>query len=358
MSPLRIYHDDRDDVTVISNMFIDEYMKDANDAQIKIFLFLIRMIGADRTTSIADIADIFNYPEQDVIRALRYWEKKRLLEIDYNEQKTPIAIRFLNTLKQKPPEILPLQHLPVVAFPVPEVTPPPNPVYIKPTFTKPVYSLDDLQAFKDAEETSQLLHIVEQYLGKTLSSNDIMSIFFFTDTLGFSIDLVDHLIQYCVERGKKDFRYIEKVAIGWAEEGITTPKQAVRATRKYDKIVYDVMKALGKQSAPTNREAEFILRWVREFGFSADIIYEACERTVMAVDQHRFEYCNKILANWKEQNVRNKTDIQKLDAAYAIKRTNQTQTSSRKNSGGTLLVNQFKQNQYDFEALEREFVSN
>ena len=36
-------------------------------------------------------------------------------------------------------------------------------------------------------------------------------------------------MEYCVGLGKKDFRYIEKVALNWAEDGISTAAQARKA---------------------------------------------------------------------------------------------------------------------------------
>lgn len=51
-------------------------MKDANDAQIKVYLYLLRMMTAGLTTSVSDIADKFNHTEKDVLRALKYWEKQ------------------------------------------------------------------------------------------------------------------------------------------------------------------------------------------------------------------------------------------------------------------------------------------
>ena len=70
MGNFRIYQDNYADFTVVSNRFIDEYMEDANDAQLKIYLYLMRMLGADQATGISDIADRFNYTEKDVMRAL------------------------------------------------------------------------------------------------------------------------------------------------------------------------------------------------------------------------------------------------------------------------------------------------
>ena len=58
---------------------IDEVLEllmdlDANDAQLKIYLYLLRVTGAGLTTSISDMADQFNHTEKDVVRALKYWE--------------------------------------------------------------------------------------------------------------------------------------------------------------------------------------------------------------------------------------------------------------------------------------------
>ena len=75
MIPLQITLDSQRGITVLSNIFIDQYMKDANDAQIKIYLYLLRMVGANLPTDIAEIADKFNHTEKDVIRSLSYWEQ-------------------------------------------------------------------------------------------------------------------------------------------------------------------------------------------------------------------------------------------------------------------------------------------
>ena len=49
------------DATVLSNVFIDEYLKDANDAQLKVYLFLVRRLQAGDPVSISDMADRFNH---------------------------------------------------------------------------------------------------------------------------------------------------------------------------------------------------------------------------------------------------------------------------------------------------------
>lgn len=349
MGRFNVYQENYTDITLVSNIFIDEYMKDANDAQLKIYLYLLRMMSAGLSTSISDMADQFNHTEKDVIRALKYWEKHHLLALEYDDSKNICGIQLLDVPRKTDKDTALFTS--VVKLPAKTET-----VTQKEEFVKPNYTVDELREFKNNEEISQLLFVAEQYIGKPLSPSEINTILFFSDKLGFSEDLIDYLIQYCVDKGKKDFRYIEKVAVSWAQEGISTPKQAAKLAGKYDKSVYTIMKALGKSGTPTKIEADFTRRWLKEYGFSQEIITEACARTVMATDKHRFEYADSILSSWHNKNVHNKTDIKELDEAYA---KSKNASRSHGNSAGTFnQFNQFMHTDYDFDALEQEILSN
>ena len=343
MGFLTIYQNNYTDATVISNRFIDEYMADANDAQLKIYLYLLRTVNARLDTSIGDIADKFNYTEKDVKRALTYWEKKRLLFLDYDSHKNITGIHLLDSSAIANPSVNT-----AVTYPFVNTAPHEQPQL---PLEKPIYTADQLRDFKADENTARLLFVAEQYLKKPLSPNDMQTIFFIMDKLGFSEDLTDYLIQYCVDRGKRDLRYIEKVAISWAEQGITTQKQAAALAGKYDKTVYEIMRALGKNNLPTETEVAYIDRWRKFYGFESDVILTACERTVLATDSHRFEYADSILTNWYKAGVHHKGDIKSLDENHRRNRTNRPAASTNK-------FNQFTQNEYDFDALEKEILSN
>ena len=365
MARLTIYRDNDTDSTVVSNLFIDEYMKDANDAQLKVYLYLLRMMNGHLPTSVSDIADKFNHTEKDVIRALKYWEKAHLLDLDYDEDKTLVGIhiRDLNaagSTKARGGSAPVSSFVPMPAAAVPEEAPaaePVSPAAPASPPAKPSYSADQLRQFKERQDTAQLLFIAESYIGKPLTPSEIKTILYFTDVLHFSDDLIDYLIQYCVDKGKRDFKYIEKVAVNWAEEGITTPKQAQERAFLYDKNIYSIMRELGKNNTPTPKEAEYITRWIKEYGFANDVIFEACERTVMATDKNRFEYADRILSSWHEQNVRHKSDIDKLDEVYKQRKKNAASSSAPRQQYGNRF-NQFTQNTYDFDALEQALLSN
>ena len=396
MGNLTIVNETAADATVISNKFIDIYMKDANDAQLKVYLYIFRMIQSHTAFSVSDIADQFNHTEREVLRALKYWEKQRLMELSFDNTKTLTGIRLLSLEAgsgeaagnipaniaaeptSSPSVTLPASSMnadsnnstpnaPDGPKPLPAPNTPDDPrlnvaaytsampnagdttVDMDVLYAKPAYSPDQLRAFKEKEDTAQLLFVAQSYVGKPLSPSDMRTILYMSDVLGFSDDLIDYLIQYCVDKGKRDFRYMEKVAVNWAQEGIRTPKQAQKAALKHDKSVYAIMNELGKSASPTARELEYINRWIKEYGFGSDVILEACARTVLATDKHRFEYADGILSNWKKENVHHKSDIKKLDDSYALKRTTVSRPVNNK-------FNQFAQNSYDFAELEKALL--
>ena len=366
MGKLTISKDKGFGATVISNIFIDEYMKDANDAQIKIYLYLNRMLTAGLSTSVSEISDIFNYTEKDVLRSLKYWEKNHVMTLEYDEAKnlTGIHLENLFLLGSETSPVIekePVRSAPVVSI----VTRQPEATGVlsaqsadeaQDVFAKPVYSADDLRSFKEKESTRQLFFIAESYIGKPLTPSDMKTILYFSDCLHFSDDLIDYLIQYCVDRGKKDFKYMEAVALNWAKSGVTTPKQAEKFATKYDKSVYSIMKDLGRSGYPTGKELEYINRWLKEYAFSQEIIAEACERTVLATNSHRFEYAEGILSNWKKENVKKKSDIQKMDELYQKQRQSRAASNNNNSNSTNNRFNQFGQRDYDFDELEAKLL--
>ena len=374
MNRINIYRNTHKEQTSVSNYFIDEFMADANDAQLKIYLFLIRMMSANLPTSVTDIADKFNYTEKDVLRALMYWEARQLLALEYDAAHNLSGIQVLSLdnpyeFQQTAPRITP-----VLSFIRPasmqtgfrtlttntSAAPISAPVQpkVQDEIQKPEYTMDDLKNFKNNEEVQQLLFVTEQYIGKQLTRADMETIFFLYDRLGFSADLIDYLVQHCVERGKKDFRYMEKVALAWADQGITPPKQAQLANKSYDKNVYTIMKSLGKNSNPAPKEMEYINKWTKDYGFMLDIIQEACDKTVMTTDSHRFAYADGILSKWYQAGVRKKEDIAHADVAFQRSNPPKTTAQQRTTSAGANKFNRFAQNTYDFEQLEQNILSN
>ena len=96
-------------------------------------------------------------------------------------------------------------------------------------------------------------------MGKPLSSKEIQKINYFFDTLHFSTDLIEYLIEYCVENGHKSMHYIESVALAWSDENIKSVTEAKASSAAYNKNCFAVLNAFGiKGRSPAAVELSYI----------------------------------------------------------------------------------------------------
>lgn len=336
--------------TLLPNDFIDNYMANANGEFVKVYLFLLRHMNGDcASVTVSAIADCLNNTENDVLRAFRYWESAGLLRIEYDASGSISGLELLQAESSSRSVLTPPE--PIRTVPVPEAAPAENSYAAQPTVSKAV----PLDAFRAQKEIKSLLFITEQYLGKTLTRSDVDTITYFYETLHMSADLIEHLIESCVESGHKSMHYIQKVALSWAEEGIETVSQAKEHSAIYSKNCYTVLNAFGiKNRGPASSELAYIRKWAEEYGFSNEIIQEACRRTISATHQPSFEYADTILSKWYSSNVRHLKDITVLDEAYIKEKS--TSRTIIKQRPVTRNLNNFERRVYDMDSLEEQLL--
>ena len=74
------------------------------------------------------------------------------------------------------------------------------------------------------------------------------------------------------------------------------------------------MKAFGlKGRNPGTEEQKLMKKWFAEYGFSKEIVLEACGRTLIRTHEPSFPYADKILTEWHKAGVRTAEDIRRLD---------------------------------------------
>lgn len=319
--------------TLVSDLFLDEYMPSANGEYVKVYLYLLRCLKSDvQDLSISLIADKFEHTENDVRRALKYWEKLHLLKLEYNESKELTGICLTNE----------------DAGSRPAAQPPSDPPQLSP---KPSHKP------MSREDTKQLLFICEQYLGKTLSSSEVSKIMYFHDVLGFSADLIEYLVEYCVSKRHKSLRYIESVALGWHKSGYTTVSQAKEQTNLFNKTYFFVLKAFGISGRnPVEAEIAYMDKWMKEWGFSEELIGEACGRTMGAIHQPSFEYADRILERWKEKGITRFSELETLDKQHQSARR-PADTAAPKKSPAPNRFHNFAKHNYDIQELEKKLIN-
>lgn len=320
--------------TIVENDFIDHHMAKANGEYVKVYLLLLRHLHADNhALSISVLADYLECTEKDVLRAFKHWSKVGLLKIDYDDAGNICGLSIGKDASPSEPKTAP-----VVTVAAPS----------KETKSKS----KETQA-----ELRQLYFVIEQYIGKPLSASELKKINFFFDTLNFSIDLIEYLIEYCVENGHRSFHYIESVALAWSDSGIRTVEEAKMNTSTYTKNCFSILNAFGiKGRGPAPAEMTYIKKWTSEYGFSLELILEACNRTINNTHKADFKYADSILSNWLAKGVHDLDGVARVDVAYQ-KEKNAKKHSTTKVPVTNNRFNNFEGRSYDMASLEQQLLN-
>lgn len=329
--------------SAVSNFFIDYYMTEANGEFVKVYLYLVRLLNSGRALTISDIADHFNLTQKDICRAIKYWIKEEVLQLEYNSDNVLTGITLL-PLSARPTSKEDESLLSMLGIDDTKKTEKP---------AKQTESAASLEATEDItaitapakvkykaafiedkktndEDFSNLQFQIETYFARPLTQSDLNSILYIYEELKFSPDLLEYLVEYCVTLGKKSCRYIEAVAIDWYKSGIHTVDDAKVASKNYNSIYVSVLKELGiPRRMPTPIETSYIDTWYNTYSFNKNIIMEACKRAIITNPQSaNFNYVNGILENWHKQNVHKLSDIEALDKKWAESKKKKTAPAS------------------------------
>mgnify|MGYP001526982610 FL=1 len=410
MTAINISSDIATSFTTVSDIFIDQYMPKANGEFVKVYLYLLRATGSGAgIATISEIADHFSNTEADIIRALNYWASEGILQVQTGADGQIMGINLcslsvsgmqaaqsniqsavadnaaqnnlqnsvvnnaaqnilqnsvVNNAAQNISTVNTRMHDSVVEK-LKSQTPD------KAASSQKEYTLDEIKEFRKNPDISELFFIIETYLKHTLSSTDTNMVLYWLDELHFSTDLVEYLVEYCITKGHSSLRYMNKVALGWADAGIKTVDQAKDDAAAHSQIYYSVMKALGITGRNlVDSEVSLINKWVGEYGFDIELVKAACSKTISAIQKPSFEYTDSILANWRKKDVHTLKDVEVLDANFAKANkasatgsspsTNAANGSSKPKSNTSSSKNKFNnfnQRNNDYDKLEKLFLN-
>lgn len=410
MTAINISSDIATSFTTVSDIFIDQYMPKANGEFVKVYLYLLRATGSGAgIATISEIADHFSNTEADIIRALNYWASEGILQLQSGADGQIMGINLcslsvsgmqaaqsniqsavadnaaqnnlqnsvvnnaaqnilqnsvVNNAAQNISTVNTRMHDSVVEKLKSQTTD-------KAASSQKEYTLDEIKEFRKNPDISELFFIIETYLKHTLSSTDTNMVLYWLDELHFSTDLVEYLVEYCITKGHSSLRYMNKVALGWADAGIKTVDQAKDDAAAHSQIYYSVMKALGITGRNlVDSEVSLINKWVGEYGFDIELVKAACSKTISAIQKPSFEYTDSILANWRKKDVHTLKDVEVLDANFAkankasatgsSQGTNAANGSSKpksNNSSSKNKFNNFNQRNNDYDKLEKLFLN-
>ena len=410
MTAINISSDIATSFTTVSDIFIDQYMPKANGEFVKVYLYLLRATGSGAgIATISEIADHFSNTEADIVRALNYWASEGILQVQtgadgqimginlcnlavsgiqaaqnniqsdvadnatQNNMQSGVINNAVQNNMQSNVDNNTAQNISGADSQVQDsvVEKLKNQATDKPAPSQKEYTLDEIKEFRKNPDISELFFIIETYLKHTLSSTDTNMVLYWLDELNFSTDLVEYLVEYCITKGHSSLRYMNKVALGWADAGIKTVDQAKDDAAAHSQIYYSVMKALGITGRNlVDSEVSLINKWVGEYGFDIELVKAACSKTISAIQKPSFEYTDSILTNWRKKDVHTLKDVEVLDANFA-KANKATGSGSSQganaangfskpksnNSNSKNKFNNFNQRNNDYDKLEKLFLN-
>ena len=410
MTAINISSDIATSFTTVSDIFIDQYMPKANGEFVKVYLYLLRATGSGAgIATISEIADHFSNTEADIIRALNYWASEGILQVQTGADGQIMGINLCslsvsgmqaaqsniqsavadnvaqnnlqngvvnnatqnnlqNSVVNNAAQNISTANIRMQDSVVEKLK---SQTPDKAASSQKEYTLDEIKEFRKNPDISELFFIIETYLKHTLSSSDTNMVLYWLDELHFSTDLVEYLVEYCITKGHSSLRYMNKVALGWADAGIKTVDQAKDDAAAHSQIYYSVMKALGITGRNlVDSEVSLINKWVGEYGFDIELVKAACSKTISAIQKPSFEYTDSILANWRKKDVHTLKDVEVLDANFAkankasatgsSQGTNAANGSSKpksNNSSSKNKFNNFNQRNNDYDKLEKLFLN-
>jgi DnaD/phage-associated family protein len=247
------------DATPVENLFIQEYMTRAPGEFVRVYLYGLMMCYHPGTDGgLQRIAKALNMEQDAVSSAYRYWEREGAV-IRISDK--PPAYQYIN-LKAS---MLTGQN-------------------------------EDPGVYKHREFNAKLQALFSK--GRVIHPYETQRIYEWIEDLKLPEEVVLALIKSKLGRGEGfSFRALEKIALSWAEQGISTPEEAdeilARDSKAYQAAQL-VIRQFNQRRAPTKDETDCAKKWLEEWGLTAEAIIAACKELNKG-ERPSFGYLDSVL---------------------------------------------------------------
>lgn len=309
--------------TPVSNIFIDKFMPKARGEFVKVYLLGLKYcMSGEIGVSSEIIASTLHLLQTDVMNAWNFWNDEGVIKIQPIDNMGNYNIEFLTLEDNK-------------------------------------CSDDNINLLEELNNNSvkDMLQDIEKLLSRPLSSKEMTVYIEWIKDYNFSPEIILLLIQYCVSKGKTDWRYIEKIALGWFDAKIETIDDAQMYIKKHEDKwikIRKILNYLGAKDGEIMKPQEEILdKWINIYNFPLDVIFKACDICFQRINKGDFRYIDGILNSWHKDGLRTLQDVTLKD--------NNKKTYKKENKNYSTPIkkdkfNDFEQRNYDFEELEKKLL--
>lgn len=293
---------------------VDKHIKLAGAVQLKVLLFMLRHAG--QNISVNKIAKALAMDELDVKDSMRYWvETKVISEPEYKDKKEGNDVAGAQNDESEEAEKA--SNIAVKRAPLRAQRP--DSAFVA-------------RRINESSEISFLMQEAQVILSRPISGGDSATLLMLHESDGLPVDVILMIMQYAVSVGKCNMRYIEKMAISWAQEEIDTVEKAEKkiiVLENYRRAWTLLEKIIGiEHRSPSAKEDEAANRWINEWKISDELLKEAYDRCINAKGRYILSYMDGIIKRWHGAGVKTMSQVfeedrQKKSSGHgALKKSN------------------------------------
>lgn len=228
--------------TPVDNKFVTDYMSEANEIQLKVYLFGLfqcsNPVVADN--SLPQFCNVLNVTEDQVLQAFEYWKSLGLVNIlSYD----PLEVRY--------------------------------------NYVKNLSEANRL--YKPAKYSDFNSQLQEIFPDREISQGEYMKYYEFLEQTRLPQEVLLMIAGYCVNFKGFGIRqnYVLAVAKSWYESGVRTVDDAEKCIADQEastEAMRLIAKALGKKSAIEIEDRQLYIKWTQSWGFDLESILFAAKQ--------------------------------------------------------------------------------
>ncbi len=181
-----------------------------------------------------------------------------------------------------------------------------------------VYTDKEFETVLDGRSDLQsLITEAQNALGKPLYQADSKLLVSIAEAYDYDEDFMLTLLAYCNRIGKRNMRYVEKVATSLYDLGIKTSVELLAHLNTQEQAYYfekTVRRIFGLGSrAFTSKEKVFLKAWQDTYQIEEELLQKAYDITVAATAKPSLNYANSILERWFAEGIKTLADLEKAE---------------------------------------------
>lgn len=287
----------------VPSAIVDENIRLAGAVQLKVILYLLRHGTSGSRITCSQVAQALFLSEEDVADAMIFWRERGIV-VEENSLPVPVVTSAVPGLSEN--------SVPAAETPQEEKAVPLKKVAEIP-ISRPSHEQIAARC-KECEEIGLLFNEAQQILGKTIGYDGQSVLIMLYDSYGLPLEVILMAIEYSVSQGKPSFSNIAKIGRMWNELEIDTIDGVIEYIEEHNAVneVWNKLRTLTDitNKRPTSKQFGFLNAWIKEYGYSADMIYYAYEECVDRTGKMSMPYMDKIISSWHKNGVKTPMDIQ------------------------------------------------